>query len=261
MVHSLVLKWWPRRKPAAKRLLHPLERSRQALGRREARLWVSLAVVTFLALAAVLAAALPQPAKPLYPLLQLRFDQTAQSVLALLLLFNTYVVYQRWLVGRRQEELADGAGQDAEDSGAELEDLDPLTGFSNPKAAERRLGKELALAKRKGHSLSILFVAIEEFSKLTARHGQAAGDQAVQEFARQIQRAIRGSDFAVRLGKDGFLAVLPHCSGSEVQRVQGRLSPVTLHDGGREVVVNFCSGGWIRTPANPPRPSSGAPSK
>jgi len=242
MAHSMAPKWWSP-KPAAEPL-SPTEQSRQAWTRREARLWVSAALVTFLALVAALAAALPQPAQPLYPVLQVGFDQAAHSVLALLLLFNTYAVYQRWVVRRQRNELATGAERGAEDSGADPQDQDPLTGFSSPAAVEGRLSKELTVAQRRGHPLSILFVGLEEFAQLTARHGRAAGDQALREFARQIQRATRGSDFGARLGNEGFLVALPQCSGSEVQRVQARLAPVTLHLGGREVVVNFCCG-WV----------------
>ena len=231
-------KWWsPVPEP-----VDPVQRSLRELGRREAQLWISATVVTTLAVMAFLTAALPLPPNPRFALVQVRFDQAAQALLALLLLFNTYVLYQRWLVRRRRKELTAATPEDEVQS-ADARELDPLTGFRNRNAAEQQLGKEMTTARRLGEPLSILLAGLEGFSEIQTRYGSAVSDQVVQEFARQLKKATRGSDFAARLGSDEFVAVLPGCPVASVQRVLGRLGPVALDCAGEELTVNF-SAGW-----------------
>lgn len=234
-----MLKWWsPVPQP-----LHPVQWSLRDLGRREGQLWISATVVTSLTAVASLAAALPLPLNPRFALLHVGFEQAAQALLALLLLFNTYAVYQRWLVGRRRKELT-APGQEGEIASADTPEIDPLTGFRNRNAAEQQLGREMTIARRQGEPLSILLTGLEGFSEIKTRYGSAVSDQVVQEFARQLRKATRGSDFAARLGSDEFMAVLPGCPMAGVQRVLGRLGPVAFHCAGEELSVNF-SAGWI----------------
>ena len=65
----------------------------------------------------------------------------------------------------------------------------------------------------------------------------------IKHFARRINKAIRGSDLAVRLGGDEFLLLLPECKPAEVRHVLGRLSGVSMELKGVTIPLAF-SAGW-----------------
>ena len=54
--------------------------------------------------------------------------------------------------------------------------------------------------------------------------------------------AIRGSDVAIRLGGDEFLAVLPECKPEEVRHVLGRLTGIKTDWNGQSLAITFSSG-------------------
>jgi len=77
--------------------------------------------------------------------------------------------------------------------------------------------------------------------------GHGAGDLALQEFGSHLNKAIRGSDFAVRIGGDEFMVVLPECPPENVQlsylvwpllksTSEGTVSPFRLPRAGRNTV-------------------------
>src|SRR5262249_34636134 len=70
----------------------------------------------------------------------------------------------------------------------------------------------------------------------------AAGDLVIKGFAERLQRAIRGSDLAVRLGGDEFMALLPECRSDEVKHVLGRVEGLELEYQGEKIRCHFSSG-------------------
>jgi diguanylate cyclase (GGDEF)-like protein len=65
----------------------------------------------------------------------------------------------------------------------------------------------------------------------------------IKHFAELLQKAIRGSDVAVRMGGDEFLAVLPECKPAEVHLVLNRLrGKITDFDG--QTIDLLFSAGW-----------------
>jgi two-component system cell cycle response regulator len=84
---------------------------------------------------------------------------------------------------------------------------------------------------------------LNQFKQINDRHGHAAGDFVLKEFASRINKAIRGSDLAVRIGGDEFMVVLPECSGAQLQHVIGRLVPLEVTWEKQKIPVTF-SAGW-----------------
>ncbi|MGD0084491.1 MAG: GGDEF domain-containing protein [Acidimicrobiales bacterium] len=83
--------------------------------------------------------------------------------------------------------------------------LDDLTGVGNRRALERYL---VALSARSVESIALLMTDVDDFKTVNDRYGHAAGDAALIEVARVLERSIRPADIAVRLGGDEFTVVL-----------------------------------------------------
>ena len=69
-------------------------------------------------------------------------------------------------------------------------------------------------------------------------------DQALKEFARRLKEVSRGSDYAVRLGEDDFVLVLPKCNLGEVSQVLNRMGAVELDCGGKKISLAYTTG-WV----------------
>jgi two-component system cell cycle response regulator len=84
---------------------------------------------------------------------------------------------------------------------------------------------------------------LNKFKQINDTLGHAAGDLVLKEFGAALQKAIRGSDIAVRTGGDEFLVVLPDCRAYQVQHVLGRLGAFSVQWQGQREMVTF-SAGW-----------------
>jgi len=107
-----------------------------------------------------------------------------------------------------------------------------------------RLGKEIARAKRQNTALSLATIHLENLPDLNRQYGKTAVDQALKEFARRLREVSRGSDYAVRLGSDHFVLVLPKCNVGEVTRVLNRMGSMNLECAGRKISLAYTAG-WV----------------
>src|SRR5437660_11446605 len=95
--------------------------------------------------------------------------------------------------------------------------FDSLTGLYNRRFAEQRLAAEVARSERRGHPLTVLTLDLNNFKEINDTYGHPAGDQVLQEFATRLNKVIRGSDLAVRLGGDEVWVVVPECTLRELK--------------------------------------------
>jgi diguanylate cyclase (GGDEF)-like protein len=163
------------------------------------------------------------------------------GLVALVILFNIYVVYQQTLIKRLRRQLAEKQGHS--DLLRTLAMIDPLTGLYNRRFAEQRLAAEVARSERKGHPLTVLTLDLNDFKQVNDTHGHTAGDLVLQEFAARLNKVIRGADLAVRLGGDEFLVLLPECTQQQLELVLGRLGSLDVDWHGQKIPVTF-SAGW-----------------
>src|ERR1700737_1011813 len=163
------------------------------------------------------------------------------GLIALVVLFNVYAVSQAILIKRLRRQLAEKQGHS--DLLRNLAMVDPLTGLYNRRFAEQRLAAEVARSERKGHPLTVLTLDLNSFKHINDTYGHPAGDQVLQEFASRLNKVIRGSDLAVRLGGDEFLVVLPECTLDQLKLVLKRLNSFELDWQGQKIPVTF-SAGW-----------------
>jgi GGDEF domain-containing protein len=218
-----------------------LEADLRQIQRRSWWYWSNAVVVIFLLAGAVVSLILPGLLNDANSLFYFNLSQAVRGLVALVLLFNVYSLYQQIRIKRLCDELAKKHAH--AEAFRRLAIFDPLTGLYNRRFGEPRLAAEVARARRKGSSLTLLLLDLNEFKQINDRYGHAAGDLVLKEFARHLNSAIRGSDLVVRMGGDEFMVVLPDCQAEELQFVIGRLGNLEVTWDGREILVTF-SDGW-----------------
>ena len=206
-------------------------------------LWLlghSIFVIALLTLV-VIPFSIPAIARKVEIELGIKATEVVLGLVILVVLFDLFAAYQQFLIKRLRRQLAEKQGHS--DLLRNLAMLDPLTGLYNRRFAEQRLAAEVSRSERKGHPLTVLTLDLNNFKEINDTYGHAAGDQVLQEFALQLNKVIRGSDLAVRLGGDEFLVLLPECTVEQLELVVGRLGVVEVDWQGQKIPVTF-SAGW-----------------
>jgi len=218
------------------------------LERREQWLWSTAVAVILLLTLGVASFAFPALLSREQSTYSFYLNQSVRALVGLVLLFSVYVVYQRNLISKLRSELTGQMNSLAkvESLASEvykLAALDQLTGIYNRRSGEQRLAQEISRAERHGRPLTILLMDIDALKQVNDKYGHAAGDTALKGFADRLQRAIRGSDLAVRLGGDEFMALLPECRVEEVRHVLGRIEGFEFVCNDEKIQLRF-SRGW-----------------
>ena len=218
-----------------------LAEERRRIDRRD--WWVrgySIFVILLLTFA-VISLTLPALLTGAETIFKIKLTEAVFGLITLIVLFNIYTLYQEILIKRLRRQLLEK--QDHSHILRNLAMIDPLTGLYNRRFAEQRLAAEVARSERRGHPLTVLTLDLNNFKEINDTYGHPAGDLVLQEFASRLNKVIRGSDLAVRLGGDEFLVVLPECTLDQLQLVLDRLSSFELDWQGQRIPVTF-SAGW-----------------
>lgn len=85
---------------------------------------------------------------------------------------------------------------------------DTLTGLPNRELFDDRLQTALALARRNGTRLSLLYIDLDRFKQVNDTCGHDTGDLLLREVAQRIRRCLRESDTVGRIGGDEFVVLL-----------------------------------------------------
>ena len=203
--------------------------------------WVSTLLVILLLTGGIFALALPSFLQNAESLFRIKLKDAVFCLIALVVLFNIYSVHQQVLIKRLRRQLAEKHGHSQ--ILRNLAMIDPLTGLYNRRFAEQRLNSEVARSSRRAHPLCILLLDLNDFKQINDVHGHPAGDLVLQEFGARVNKAIRGSDLAVRLGGDEFLVILPDCEEEQLQCVLARLTDINVNWQGVNIPVKF-GVGW-----------------
>ena len=89
-----------------------------------------------------------------------------------------------------------------------LANHDALTDLPNRTLFFDRLDQALALARRHGTRLALLFIDLDKFKPINDTWGHAVGDQLLRAVAQRLSGRLRDSDTVGRIGGDEFVAFL-----------------------------------------------------
>jgi len=238
--------------PSAEEAVKPrpeaLRADLQKLDRRQWWLWSSVVLVLILMTIGVASFAFPALLSREEWTYSFYLNQAVRSLVGIVLVFSVYLVYQQHQIIRMRNQLADqihslAKVQDLTNEVYKLAALDPLTGLYNRRSGEQRLTEEISRAMRYRRPLTILLLDLDGLKQTNDNLGHAAGDAILRGFAERLQKAIRGSDLAVRLGGDEFMALLPECRTDEVRHVINRIEVLQIEFEGTKISCRF-SRGW-----------------
>lgn len=123
---------------------------------------------------------------------------------------------------------------------------DPLTGLANRELFLDRVGHALALARRQGREVSVLYLDLDDFKKVNDSLGHTEGDRLLVATAERLRSGARMGDTIARLGGDEFAVLIEDAVGSEgltmaVERMQNALK-ATFMLSGNEVTMSVSIG-------------------
>lgn len=103
---------------------------------------------------------------------------------------------------------------------------DELTGVYNFRSFKDFLMKEISRSNRKGYSITLLMIDIDNFKEMNDRYGHFTGNELLKNIANIIKSNVRRYDIVSRYGGDEFTVILPETNLMEGEVVATRLRSV-----------------------------------
>lgn len=124
---------------------------------------------------------------------------------------------------------------------------DSLTRTLSRRAFLLRSESTLAENARRGVSLALLMLDIDQFKCINDEHGHAAGDAALVALTRQISAMLRPQDLFGRMGGEEFAIILPEIEPADAAAVAERLREACegielMLDNGRHIRITMSIG-------------------
>jgi diguanylate cyclase (GGDEF)-like protein len=103
---------------------------------------------------------------------------------------------------------------------------DPLTGLYNRRLFAESFEKEMNRARRYGLPLGIVILDLHRFKEVNDKYGHPRGDEVLRAAATTLQKALRTSDSAFRIGGDEFALLLPQTDAAQAIALSRRIETV-----------------------------------
>ncbi len=123
---------------------------------------------------------------------------------------------------------------------------DKLTGLPNRRLFFERLERLIVESERDNIQFALLFIDLDGFKVINDNYGHEAGDEVLITIGQRIQKCIRKSDTAARMGGDEYSALLRGVEDKEVisnvvQKIHKELQEV-MYIGDNECYINSSIG-------------------
>jgi len=96
---------------------------------------------------------------------------------------------------------------------------DPLTGLLNRHTLRSVIERAIARTSRDGVPMALLAIDLDHFKRVNDDFGHAAGDEVLRNLGTLLQRWLRASDVAFRLGGEEFLVLLHDATDTRARSV------------------------------------------
>lgn len=106
-----------------------------------------------------------------------------------------------------------------EEQARHLAHHDALTGLPNRRLLEDRLRQALHTAERRGESVAVMMIDLDNFKQVNDALGHRAGDVVLAEAARRVLGCVRRADTFARHGGDEFVVVVAGPRAAEDARI------------------------------------------
>lgn len=93
---------------------------------------------------------------------------------------------------------------------------DALTGLFNRRYLDETFPRELARARRSGHSLALMMIDADHFKDVNDTYGHPAGDEVLRRLGRLLKLNMREDDVAARIGGEEFAVLMPKATVRQV---------------------------------------------
>ena len=168
--------------------LEEIQAQLKKLERRDWWLWAVAIIVMLLLTLAVVSLSFPGLMKTEDPIFQFSLNEAVRGLVGLVLLFNTYSIYQQVQIKRLRRQFSEQLQVMSRlkvraEEFHRLATVDPLTGLYNRRFAETRLAAEASRSQRHGHPMTVVSFDLNSFKQINDQYGHPAGDQVLKEFA------------------------------------------------------------------------------
>jgi diguanylate cyclase (GGDEF)-like protein/PAS domain S-box-containing protein len=123
---------------------------------------------------------------------------------------------------------------------------DALTGLYNRHFLEESFRRELLMADRAGHPVSVIMGDLDLFKAVNDHYGHLAGDEVLRVFGKLMMNNARASDVICRYGGEEFLLVLPGMTeAGALERaalLRREMAATTVIYGGSQITVTASFG-------------------
>jgi diguanylate cyclase (GGDEF)-like protein len=134
---------------------------------------------------------------------------------------------------------------------------DSLTGLTNRTHFATLYDRQIALARRYGEDLSILFLDVDNFKDINDNYGHIVGDIALKTVAGIINKEKRDTDTAARYGGEEFVVMMPHTSSISgyvlAERIRRAIESTPIRHNHLRISLTI-SGGLASFPLNSENP-------
>ena len=106
---------------------------------------------------------------------------------------------------------------------------DPLTNLGNRRFLDTHLTELVDTCRATGTDLICIVIDMDNFKSINDRFGHAVGDKMLSFLAQLIRANVRGDDYAVRLGGDEFLVLMPGAGDERARHFTERVPSLFAH--------------------------------